>query len=329
MDAYVNGEQIVYCVERLRRLPLNAAAFVEELANGIGCLYGPEAVTYYRATGTRVLQSAFDSGDVEVIGVQDGRHTAGILLAYVRHRMGYISLLHVLNQYEHRQLEHRLVREAVRMLRAMGVDGIVHECLAFGALDLDETFASLDFEPVDRAIMTTSLCDRDWTPYHPDTAEAGAESFHDLAETIVNAYAEHPGRRLHIEVCQPAYAVDFLQRVVEEDYGYFRPGYMRAAREAEKCVGVGVGCEAAPGYGFVLQVAVHRDSRRKGVGTALVRDLMHEFWRAGMRHVALGVTLGDPAQTLYERLGFTVARPVRVYAWQRPARIQCKGVVSP
>ena len=318
----------MFRLERLRRLPSNADAFVEEIAEGLTGLYGPEAAAQYRATGTKVLQSAIDHGGVDVIGVQEGRCAAGMLMTYVRYRIGYVSFLHVLNGYEDRHVERRLIREGVRTLRAGGVDGIVYECLAFGAPDLDGTFPPLGFEPIDRAIMMAPLRDGDWAPYRPVTSEAEPESFQEVAQTIVDAYEEHPGRRLHVEVCQPAYAVDFLRRVVEEDYGYFRPAYMRAAWRGERCTGAIVGCEVAPGYGFVLQAAVRRDNRHQGIGATLVRDLAHAFWQAGMRHVALGVTLDNPARALYERLGFTVARPVRVYAWWRPERIQRKGAAK-
>ncbi len=318
----------MFRLERLRRLPSNADAFVEEIAQGIVDLYGPEAAAQYRATGTKVLQSAIDHGGVDVIGVHEDHCAAGMLMTYVRYRIGYISFLHVLSRYEDRHVERRLIREGVRTLRASGVDGIVYECLAFGALDLDGTFPPLGFEPVDRAIMIAPLRDGDWASYRPVTSEVQPESFHEVAQAIVDAYEEHPGRRLHIEVCQPAHAADFLGRVVDEDYGYFRPAYMRAAWRGERCAGAIVGCEVAPGYGFVLQAAVRRAHRNQGIGATLVRDIEHAFWQAGMQHVALGVTLDNPARALYERLGFTVARPIRVYVWWRPDQIQRKGAAE-
>jgi ribosomal protein S18 acetylase RimI-like enzyme len=318
----------MFRLEHLRRLPSNAVAFVDEIAEGIAGLYGIEAAAQYRATGIPALQSAIDHAGVDVIAVQEDRCAAGILMTYVRYRIGYVSFLHVLNGYDDRHVERRLIREGVRTLRAAGVDGIVYECVAFGALDLDGTFPPLGFEPIDRAIMIAPLRDDDWASYRPVTSEAGPESFPEIAQAIVDAYDEHPGRRLHVEVSQPAHAADFLRRVVEEDYGCFRRAYIRAAWNGERCTGAIVGCEIAPGYGFVLQVAVRRDSQNQGIGAVLVRDLAHAFWQAGMQHVALGVTLDSPARALYERLGFAVARPVRVYTWRRPDRIQRKGAAE-
>jgi len=43
---------------------------------------------------------------------------AGMLMTYVRYRIGYVSFLHVLNRYEDRHVERRLIREGVRTLRA-------------------------------------------------------------------------------------------------------------------------------------------------------------------------------------------------------------------
>lgn len=307
----------MFRLECVKRLPPNVDAFVEEIAEGIEGLYGRDAAIQYRVIGARVLQSSVEHAEMDVLAVNDGPHTAGMLIAYLRHRVGYISFLHVLHRYEGRNVERRLVRECVKALRTRGVEGIVFDGISFGTLDLEGVFPPLDFERVERGIMAASLRDGQWASYEPGTPEMGVASFPEAARAIVDAYADHPGRRLHVEVRRAAYAADFLKRVVAEDYGYFRPSYMRGIWRERRCLGVIAGCEAAPGYGFVLQVAVRPEEEHHGFGTTLLRDLSHAFWSAGMHHVALGVTLDNPARMLYERLGFVVVRPVDVYAWWR------------
>jgi mycothiol synthase len=74
-----------------------------------------------------------------------------------------------------------------------------------------------------------------------------------------------------------------------------------------------VGCILCPSYedeGWVRQLAVSRDWRRRGLGTALLRQAMVEFSRRGRRELGLVVDSWNRtgAKELYERAGMTVAR---------------------
>jgi mycothiol synthase len=74
-----------------------------------------------------------------------------------------------------------------------------------------------------------------------------------------------------------------------------------------------VGCILCPSYedeGWVRQLAVSRDWRRRGLGTALLRQAMSEFSRRGRREIGLVVDSWNRtgAKELYERAGMTVAR---------------------
>jgi mycothiol synthase len=74
-----------------------------------------------------------------------------------------------------------------------------------------------------------------------------------------------------------------------------------------------VGCVLCPDYqdeGWVRQLAVSRDWRRRGLGTALLRQAMSEFSRRGRRELGLVVDSWNRtgAKELYERAGMTVAR---------------------
>jgi mycothiol synthase len=74
-----------------------------------------------------------------------------------------------------------------------------------------------------------------------------------------------------------------------------------------------VGCVLCPNYeeeGWVRQLAVSRDWRRRGLGTALFRQAMTEFKRRGRQEIGLVVDSWNRtgAKELYERAGMTVAR---------------------
>jgi mycothiol synthase len=74
-----------------------------------------------------------------------------------------------------------------------------------------------------------------------------------------------------------------------------------------------VGCVLCPNYedeGWIRQLAVSRDWRRRGLGTALLRQAVSEFHRRGRRELGLVVDSWNRtgAKELYERAGMTVSR---------------------
>jgi ribosomal-protein-alanine N-acetyltransferase len=59
--------------------------------------------------------------------------------------------------------------------------------------------------------------------------------------------------------------------------------------------------------GHITNIAVHPDFRRRGLGAALLRDLIEHAESCGINALTLEVRVGNkPAICLYESLGFTV-----------------------
>ena len=93
------------------------------------------------------------------------------------------------------------------------------------------------------------------------------------------------------------------------DRDAFEPGLWFIAESKGEIVG----CVLCPNYeeeGWVRQLAVARDWRRRGLGTALLRQAMSEFSRRGRKEIGLVVDSWNRtgAKELYERAGMTVAR---------------------
>ena len=91
-------------------------------------------------------------------------------------------------------------------------------------------------------------------------------------------------------------------------------GYYRIAREGDRIVGYAGLAMAGRHEASIQNVAVRRDSQRRGIGEALLRDLLAEAERQGAARVFLEVAVdNDAAQALYRRHGFEAAGVRRGY----------------
>ena len=84
-----------------------------------------------------------------------------------------------------------------------------------------------------------------------------------------------------------------------------RLSYWLVAVEEGEVVGY-IGSQSVLGESDMMNVAVHPEHRRKGIGEALVNALSTELKRRDNVCLTLEVRLSNlPAITLYEKLGFT------------------------
>ena len=309
----------MYRLHAMEGLPENFDEFIEEIAAGFTGLYGEEAARQYRAGARHSFLSALKHESAGGLALREGDDTAGFLIRNLRENVGQVSFIHVLKRHAGRGVEDRLVRETVRTFRAAGVDAVLSECIAFCPLALDAAYEAFGFERIERAVLTARTDDaRLAVEGVPVSQPFRADRYPEVARVIVDAYRDHPGRKIQVEVHNEYTARNFLEAVECGEYGEARPGYQRAVDREGRCLGAIIGCEAAPQYGFILQVAVRQTAQGQGMGARLIREIIREFRRAGLTRVSLGVTLDSPAFRLYQRLGFEVLRPVNAYVWWRP-----------
>jgi ribosomal protein S18 acetylase RimI-like enzyme len=75
-----------------------------------------------------------------------------------------------------------------------------------------------------------------------------------------------------------------------------------------------LGTTFSDGMGWVAQLAVPRDMRGRGIGSALLAEAMHRRLTGGATQLGLGVSAANPdALRLYERLGFRIDREWMAY----------------
>jgi [ribosomal protein S18]-alanine N-acetyltransferase len=81
--------------------------------------------------------------------------------------------------------------------------------------------------------------------------------------------------------------------------------YYRVALEADEIVGYGGLAVVDKHESWVQNLAVRRDRQHRGIGRALLTDLLDEAARRGCRRTLLEVAVDNaPAQKLYAQFGF-------------------------
>lgn len=307
-------------IRRISTLPANVGAFVCESGAAMGELYGADAAEYYLAHARANLEATVGHVQVYTLGAFEGADAVGMLMAVQRMPAVHVSYVHVLKPHEGRGIESRLVEHAVAEFRYAPCDHILCEYVPVGRLDLLHTFSSYDFAHIPRLVMTAPLNTPELTVNDGLHPPLGPKDWDEAGRCFVDAYRGDPGRRLHIDMTDDRLARAFVSRVAAGGFGRFRPEYAQAVMEDGVCAGVALGCEVAPDTGFILQVAVRPAFRGAGMGAELVRELAAAFRANGLRQVALGVSVSNPARALYERLGFRGRKAVDAFVWWRTGR---------
>lgn len=307
-------------VRRSLSPPENLEVFVAEIAAGIAELYGAAAGEAYRERAPRGFGAALAAPGAAIFLLGNVRGQAvGLLLATPREEAVDFPLIHVLKGHTGRGAEGTLVAAAAAHYQRVGERVILCEAVPYAPLDLDNAFVSQGFSATRRGLFRIEAR----TLAEAALARVGSPvcrgirstDFGAVGQCIALAYAGHPGRQIHPEVCDAAGARCYLLRVLSGAFGPVLPSYVRVCQEGGSVLGCLLGCEIAPGVGFVVQLAVLPEARGRGIATRLLGEFGQACVGAGVYKIALGVTLEDPARRLYEHLGFTMQRAISSYSW--------------
>jgi mycothiol synthase len=139
----------------------------------------------------------------------------------------------------------------------------------------------------------------------------------------IRLYREPDERAAVYSVLQDSFATGpYFHRSPYEEFErrvFGRRGFdaslLWVATEAGEIVAVNVcGWKQYGDWGWVGSLGVLPGRRGRGIGEALLRTALAEFWRRGERRIALGVDADNPHATrLYERAGMRVFYKVVIY----------------
>lgn len=304
----------------LQELPRNFSELRDEIADGMGSLFGSAARAQYLAEAEWQFTMSLQHPLVKIYGVHHDKDLAGLLFALMVNAQAVrIPFYHVLTRYTELEVAPLLVSHATDDLLRGGITHIVAECVPIGPACFHDAFTRCGFRSVLRLVMVL-----DKENYHPLLDEAGPlstpfleSSCEAVGDLLVEVYRNHPDRAIHVDLQQTSDAIDFVQTVFGGGYGRTKPSYLRGVWRDDRLTGLILGSEISSECGFVLHVAVHPDYQQKGLGTRLMSDLLGEFFDSGFQKVALAVTASSPAVLLYKKLGFVPVKSYETYIYKK------------
>ena|SRR5436309_916958 len=104
----------------------------------------------------------------------------------------------------------------------------------------------------------------------------------------------------------PAQLEVFLRMQFNNQQNWYTTAYPDAQHQVILCDGQPIGrilVDRTPEFFLLVDIALLPEHQKQGIGTKYLRELLDESKRAGVP-VRLQVLKNNPAQRLYERLGF-------------------------
>jgi len=136
---------------------------------------------------------------------------------------------------------------------------------------------------------------------------------------LARLYASTRARELAAFPWSDAEKAAFLDMQFRAQHTHYQQQYPDVERLVAMRAGEDIGrlyLERRPGQHDIIDIAFLPEHRGRGLGTAVMRDLLDEAAEAG-KAVALHVETTNPAMRLYRRLGFATEEDKGVYDMMR------------
>ncbi|MBN1965330.1 MAG: GNAT family N-acetyltransferase [Anaerolineae bacterium] len=199
-------------------------------------------------------------------------------------------------------------------------DGIYAELPALQPM-IREALHAAGFGEVARLILALDLGGHDWPVALPLGYGLRAWRPADLRPAARVIYQANLGT-LDAMIIPELRTLASTRRIVQDTlYGRYG-GFDRAASgvvlAGSHVVGVTLVTRRHRGEGFTAEICVLPAHQRRGLGRALLHHTHAALCAGGVGTATLGVTDGNPARLLYERVGYRQAGAIWTYVWPRP-----------
>lgn len=233
-----------------------------------------------------------------------------------------LLFLHFLDGIASRDLGLLLTRGVESIRQETGVDRIISEFTYLGPGDPNPYFARLGFRALPRLVLSRSLDEPPAlveAPVGYRLAPGTAADREDIASLIVAGKDGTADQELYAEFRNPEGVRGLLEVLADGGLGQAPPELSWVARDGSgRVVGSALGVLLTPEDGFVVDLTVASDHRRRGLGAGLLRWQLAAMAEQGALRVLLGVTAANAeAVELYHQLGFTDRQRFTAQLWLR------------
>ena len=136
---------------------------------------------------------------------------------------------------------------------------------------------------------------------------------------LARLYASTRSSELAAFPWSAAEKADFLDMQFRAQHAHYQAQYPEADRLVTMQAGEDIGrlyLERGPNLHCIIDIAFLPEHRGKGIGSALLRDLLDAAAAVG-KDVSLHVEKSNPAMRLYRRLGFVTEQDMGIYDLMR------------
>lgn len=256
------------------------------------------------------------------------------LLAYQSDRgLARISFLHVAAGWRDQGLEEELLGAAMASLRGPGhgARAVMCEAMVVSRAEPDAVFLAQGFATVPRQVMELDLASSS-RPAGPlpgpafDAADGQRCVFRPwrsgddpaAGEVLADANAGSADGEIYPELLDPRRAASAMRGVAAGQCGRFdrQASGLAVQGPLASPIGLVLCAHPAPGYGFLVELAVRRAWQGRGLGRFMLQRSLGLLRRKRVRRVGLAVTLSNRAAlTLYQDCGFVGQGLFSSYHW--------------
>ncbi len=110
-------------------------------------------------------------------------------------------------------------------------------------------------------------------------------------------------------------SISLIDNIERNVYGTYKEGYSLIIRKGNEPVGVIFLTLLSPDTGYIPDICIHKEHRKRGLGKAMMTKSMKAMAERepAMNTMDLDVTLANPARFLYESLGVETVREYSIH----------------
>jgi ribosomal protein S18 acetylase RimI-like enzyme len=294
------------------------------LSDGFGSVIDDAVLSMNASNPERAYASSLEErvrkGDVGVFTLLHYGRTVGVLFYRAVDGEAELVFGHVLREY--RGKEGFLLKMSISALSAMKIniiragmawprpDGFINDAMGLGFVCVERKSMSIEnYRYVPGRCAPGGVRLAPWDPkYTGEACILMSQEAAPVDKMVFPLFSTRSG------------SMALLRSILDNKHGSFLPGLSVVASSDGMVVGILLASSLTDGSILVLDVAVSKEYRRKGIGSAMMERMIVRSNEMGRRKIVLAVTtLNIIAIKLYHHMGFEEISGFKQYVYYTPS----------